>query len=170
MPWPYMPITLVQRTPEESKKAFFEFTDYHRTTTTIHHTALQSAFSHLPITLVRSRPAVATREQPGSIITWEEKHHVRKETKKTIMWMIGLDKNNFPQCVILSNVVVHLDLPATLALQEVRRQGLLDCLGQLCARIHFCGKGIKICILNNTWAPDLCGCSQCQGRRRGWWS
>ena len=31
----------------------------------------------------------------------------------------------------------------------------------------FVGKALKICI---TWAPDLCGCSQCQGRRRGWWS
>ena len=28
------------------------------------------ASAHLPITLVRRRPAVATRERPGSIITW----------------------------------------------------------------------------------------------------
>ena len=42
---------------------------------------------------------------------------------------------------------MHLDQPATLALREVRQQGLLDCLGQLGARIHFCGKRNKKYVL-----------------------
>ena len=65
------------------------------TSTITHPTNCQQA-NHLPITLVRRSPAVATRERPGSIITWGAIAIIwNQNQQKGLQCLIDIDKTQF---------------------------------------------------------------------------
>ena len=65
-------------------------------TSTITHPPNCQQANHLPITLVRRSPAVATRERPGSIITWGAIAIIwNQNQQKGLQCLIDIDNTQF---------------------------------------------------------------------------